>query len=76
MRQPFQNSLDNNLRKMFNVNRDYINQEIYRLASISARETGYRRNGMLDHGARKFENYLGNDYATSGSNMTSPIVGP
>ena len=75
MRKPFQDNLDNSLQTMFNSNRDYINQEINRLASVSARETNYIRGGTLYLGARQMVNFTGETYAVAGANLTSPIVG-
>lgn len=75
MRKSYQNILDNNLTKMFNANRDYINQEINRLASVSQRSTEFRRNGTGDFGARQMINFMGdNNYATIGTSMSSTIV--
>ena len=45
--------LKSNLVKMFNVNREHVNQEISRLGSIVQRKTTYRRNGMLNFGGRQ-----------------------
>lgn len=67
MRQSYSDSMNNTLAKIAHTNRDYIDQEIHRLASIQARETDYRRNGMLDFGALQMV------YATGES--TALIVG-
>ena len=48
-----QDALRNNLIKMFNVNRDHVNREISRLGSVEQRNTTYRRNGILNFGARQ-----------------------
>ncbi len=76
MRESRQNILDNTLSKMFNTNREYISQEINRLASVSQRSTEFRRNGTGDFGARQMVNFFGEDaFATIGTTMTSTIVG-
>jgi len=75
MRKSYQDTLNNNLTKMFNTNRDYINQEINRLASPEQRSTDFRRNGTGDFGARQMVGYFGNNnYATIGTSMSSTIV--
>ncbi len=75
MRESYQNILDNNLTKMFNANRDYINQEINRLASVSQRSTEFRRNGTGDFGARQMINYFGGTKgAIVGVSMSSTSV--
>lgn len=75
MRKSHQDILDNSLIKMFNTNRDYINQEINRLASVDQRSTEFRRNGTGDFGARQMVNYFGdNNYATIGTSMSSTTV--
>ena len=75
MRQSHEDLLNNNLTKMFNTNRDYINQEINRLGSISQRSTTFRRNGTGDFGARQMVNFFGdNDYAVVGTSMSSTTV--
>jgi len=43
----------NNLVKMFNDKRDYVRAEDSRLGSVEQRSTKYRRNGMLNFGARQ-----------------------
>ena len=76
MRESYQNSLNNNLTKMFNANRDYINQEINRLASVSQRSTEFRRNGTGDFGARQMVAFFGDlNYAAVGTSMSSTTVG-
>lgn len=76
MRQPYNDALNNALLKMFNTNRDYISQEINRLASVQQRETEYRRNGILDFGAIQMINLTGEDnFTIVGVSMNSPIVG-
>jgi len=76
MRQTYNDDLDNTVRKMFNVNRDYINQEINRLGTPSHRDTKYRRGGMLDFGARQMLNLTGEgNFAIVGFTTTSPVVG-
>ena len=76
MRQPYSDSIDNTLVKMFHTNRDYIKQEIHRLASFDARETEYRRNGMLDFGAMQMLNLSGEaNNVIVGITTSSPIVG-
>lgn len=75
MRESHQDILNNNLTKMFNANRDYINQEINRLASPEQRSPEFRRNGTGDFGALQMINFSGNsNYATIGTTMTSTIV--
>jgi len=75
MRGSGQNSLNNSLTKMFNTNRDYINQEINRLASVEQRSTKFRRNGTGDFGARQMTNFFGDfNYAVVGTSMSSTMV--
>ena len=75
MRETYQDILSNNLTKMFNANRDYINQEINRLAPPDQRDPESRRNGTGDFGARQMVNFFGNlNYATIGTTMGSTIV--
>ena len=75
MREPYQDILNNNLSKMSNTNRDYINQEINRLATPDQRSIEFRRNGTGDFGARQMVNFFGNlNYATIGTTMVSTIV--
>jgi len=75
MRESYQDLLNNNLTKMFNTNRDYINQEINRLASPEQRSTEFRRNGTGNFGARQMVSYFGNkNYATIGTSMSSTTV--
>ena len=59
MRQRYEDSINNSLTKMFNTNRDYIDQEITRLSSVDQRSTEFRRNGTGDFGARQMSNYFG-----------------
>ena len=47
------NTIKNNLVKTFNTNRDYVRGEISRLGSTEQRNTTYRRNGMLNFGAKQ-----------------------
>jgi hypothetical protein len=75
MRENFENNLNNNLTRMFNVNRDYINQEINRLASVSQRSAEFRRSGYGEFGARQMVNFFGDlNYAIIGTSMSSTIV--
>jgi len=75
MRESYQNALNNNLTRMFNINRDYVNQEINRLGSVDQRSTEFRRNGTGNFGARQMVNYFGDqNYATIGVSMGSIIV--
>jgi len=75
MREPYEDILNNNLTKMFNANRDYINQEINRLANPEQRSTEFRRNGTGNFGARQMTNFFGDsNYATIGTTMGSTIV--
>jgi len=75
MRDQYQDILSNNLVKMFNTNRDYIDQEITRLSSVEQRSTEFRRNGTGNFGARQMANYFGGDnYATVGVSMSSTTV--
>ena len=75
MRDSHQDILNNNLTKMFNANRDYINQEINRLASPDQRSTEFRRNGTGDFGARQMVHFFGDSsYATIGTTMGSTTV--
>ena len=54
-----QDALKNNLVKMFNVNRDHVNREVSRLGSVEQRNTTYRRNGILNFGARQLTAFSG-----------------
>ncbi len=75
MRKSYEDILNNNLTKMLNTNRDYINQEINRLASVSQKSTEYRRSGMGEFGARQLVAYYGDlNYASIGVTMGSTIV--
>lgn len=75
MRESYQDILNNSLTKMFNANRDYINQEINRLAAPYQRSTEFRRNGTGDFGALQMVNFFGDsNYATIGTSMVSTIV--
>ena len=75
MRQSYQDTLNNNFTKMLNTNRDYINQEINRLASSDQKSTEYRRNGIGDFGARQMIGFYGDsNYATVGTSMSSTTV--
>jgi len=75
MRESYQDNLNNSLIKMFNVNRDYVNQEINRLGSVEQKSIEYRRNGIGNFGARQMVDFSGNyDYATIGTTMTSLTV--
>lgn len=75
MRESFENSLNNNLVKMFNTQRDYINQEINRLGSVEQKSIAYRRNGIGNFGARQMVNfYDGSDFAIIGASMGSTTV--
>ena len=75
MRDRYKNELSNNLTKMFNAQRDYINQEINRLGSPEQRSPEFRRNGTGNFGARQMTNYFGNgNYATVGTSMSSTTV--
>ena len=77
MRDTVQNKMDNVLNRMFNVNRGYIEQEIGRMGSVGARDTDYRRNGMLNFGARQMMNLVDDpSFMIIGSVSGSPIVGP
>ena len=75
MRKSYEDILNNNLTK-FNTNRDYINQEINRLASVDQRSTDFRRNGTGNFGARQMVAYFGDlNYAAVGTSMSSTTVG-
>lgn len=75
MRQSFEDSIDNVLTKMFNTNRDYINQEINRLANAEQKSPTYRRSGIANFGARQMVSFVDDsDAATVGSTMTSTMV--
>ncbi len=78
MRDPFEDTLNNSLARTFNSQRNYINQEINRLASVQARETVYRRSGMLDFGGLQMINLISSelDFAIVGGTIVSPIVAP
>ena len=66
--------LRNNLVKMFNTNKENVHNEISRLASLSQRETSYRRNGMLNFGARQMLSICSVDYLQVGTDGPSAIV--
>ena len=68
------NELRNNLVKMFNANKDYANNEVDRLGSFSQKSTNYRRNGMLNFGARQMVSMSDLGFYTFGGGG-SPIVG-
>jgi len=68
------NELRNNLVKMFNTNRDNTYNEIARLASVSQRETEYRRNGMLNFGAKQMVSFVDLSFYTVGGGGP-PTVG-
>ncbi len=75
MRESYEDILSNNLAKMFNANRDYMNQEISRLALPAQRSAEFRRNGRLDFGARQMANFVGDsNYAAIGVTMGSTTV--
>jgi hypothetical protein len=75
MRDAYKNELSNNLTKMFNTQRDYINQEINRLGSPELRSPDFRRNGTGNFGARQMVNFFGDsNYATVGTSMSSTTV--
>ena len=75
MKQSYNNILDNNLKTMTNANRDYINQEINRLASPEQRSTKFRRSGTGEFGARQMIDFNGgSEYATFGVSMSSTKV--
>jgi len=77
MRETHDNSIDNALAKMFNVNRDYIDSEITRRVSKQVNSTDYRRNGILNFGASQMYHLTDQDnFLTVGSVITSPVVGP
>ena len=76
MRENFQNNMDNTMSNMFNANRKYIEQEISRKGSFEARDTDYKRNGMLNFGARQMTNFVASGFFVVGSSTGSPIVGP
>ena len=75
MRKSYEDSLNNVLTKMFNTNRDYIDQEIARLGSPQHRSIDFRRNGTENFGARQLVNFCVNSgYATIGTTMSSTKV--
>lgn len=75
MRKSFEDNLNNAITKMFNTNRNYINQEINRLASVSQRSTNYRRNGFSNFGARQMINFVNDsEFAKIGTTLRSTIV--
>lgn len=49
--------LRNNLVRLSNANRDYVSNEISRLGSVDQRSTVYRRNGILNFGARQMTKF-------------------
>jgi len=71
----YNNSLNNNIVKMFNTNRNYINQEINRLAITSQRSVEYRRKGTIDSGASQMKNFINFNNMIVGTSNSSPIVG-
>ncbi len=46
-------AIRNNLVKMFNTNKNMTVNDISRLGSVEQRNTTYRRNGILNFGARQ-----------------------
>ena len=75
MREIFENGLNSSMAKMFNVNRDYINQEIHRLSSGSDNIAKLRRNGTSDNGALQTFNLIEEqDYESIGISMSSTTV--
>jgi len=68
-----QDILKNSLTKMFNTNRDYIDQEITRLSSVQYR-SAEQKNGTGNFGARQMTAYIDDNYATIGTSMSSTIV--
>ena len=75
MRDAHDDFIDNALTKMFNAQRDYINQEINRLASPEQRSTDFRRNGTGNFGARQMQNFFGDsNFAIVGTTMGSTTV--
>jgi len=74
MRDKYKNISDNNLAKMFNVNRDFLDQEVTRLSSVEYR-SAEQINGTGDFGARQMSNYFGGDQgAVVGVSMNSTSV--
>jgi len=67
------NELRNNLRKMYNTNRDKLHNEISRLGSLEQRNTTYRRNGTLNFGATQMINLIDKDYYTFGFGGDGPV---
>jgi hypothetical protein len=55
------NRIRNNLAGMVNNRRDYVRGENSRLGSVEQRSTSYRRNGMLNFGARQMMGLIGDD---------------
>ena len=60
------NELRNNLVKMFNVNKNNTYNEVARLGSLEQRDTKYRRNGMLNFGARQMISLVDLSFYTVG----------
>ena len=75
MRKFYDNNLDNNLAKMFNSQRDYLLQEINRLAMASQRDQRVIKNGYLNSGAMQMTSFIDDEiYATIGTTLTSTVV--
>ena len=69
-------SIKNNMAKMFNTNRDNVDNEVARLGSVEHRDTSYRRNGMSNFGARQMLNLSGITEVYVIGVGGSPVVGP
>ena len=68
-------SIKNNLVKMFNNNRDYVSNEVSRLGSFEQRSTSYRRSGMLNFGSRQMMGFDRNSEVYIVGVGGPPIVG-
>ena len=70
------NSLKNNVVKMFITNKDATHNEITRLGSPEQRSVNYRRNGMLNYGAQQMLAVTGDfDFYRNGKRGGSDKVG-
>ena len=59
MSKGYENVLKGSVNKMYNTNRDHVYNEVSRLGSLEQREVSYRRNGMLNFGAKQMFSLAG-----------------
>ena len=68
------NAMRNNLVKMFNVNKNYIHNEVTRLGSFQHKDVSYRRNSILNFGSKQMINIGDNSFLRIGIGGP-PVVG-